>query len=90
MAVGHISPEAAAGGVIGLVEDGDRIVIDVQKRALRLMVDDDVLAERRAKMDASERPWQPVDRQRPVAESLRAYARMATSAATGAVRDPHR
>jgi dihydroxy-acid dehydratase len=90
VAVGHISPEAAAGGVIGLVEDGDRIVIDVQERALRLMVDDDVLAERRAKMDASERPWQPVDRQRPVAESLRAYARMATSAATGAVRDPHR
>ncbi|MCU1608178.1 MAG: ilvD [Pseudonocardiales bacterium] len=90
MAVGHISPEAAAGGVIGLVEDGDRIVIDVQERALRLMVDGDVLAERRAKMDASERPWQPVDRQRPVAKSLRAYARMATSAATGAVRDPHR
>jgi dihydroxy-acid dehydratase len=90
VAVGHISPEAAAGGAIGLVEDGDRIVIDVQERALRLMVDDDVLAERRAKMDASERPWQPVDRQRPVAKSLRAYARMATSAATGAVRDPHR
>ena len=67
VAVGHISPEAAAGGVIGLVEDGDLIVIDVQERALRLMVDDDVLAERRAKMDASERPWQPVDRQRPVA-----------------------
>ena len=60
------------------------------ERALRLLVDDDVLAERRAKMDASERPWQPVDRQRPVAKSLRAYARMATSAATGAVRDPNR
>jgi dihydroxy-acid dehydratase len=83
-------PGSRRGGVIGLVEDGDLIVIDVQERALRLMVDDDVLAERRAKMDASERPWQPVDRQRPVAKSLRAYARMATSAATGAVRDPHR
>jgi dihydroxy-acid dehydratase len=56
VAVGHISPEAAAGGVIGLVENGDRIVIDVRERALRLLVDDDVLAERRAKMDASERP----------------------------------
>jgi dihydroxy-acid dehydratase len=83
-------PGSRRGGVIGLVEDGDLIVIDVQERALRLMVDDDVLAERRAKMDASERPWQPVDRQRPVAKSLRAYARMATSAATGAVRDLHR
>jgi dihydroxy-acid dehydratase len=87
VAVGHVSPEAAAGGVIGLVEDGDRIVIDVRQRLLRLLVDDQVLAERRAKMDASERPWQPVDRQRPVSKSLRAYARMATSAATGAVRD---
>ncbi|MGB8960870.1 MAG: dihydroxy-acid dehydratase, partial [Pseudonocardiaceae bacterium] len=90
VAVGHISPEAAAGGVIGLVEDGDRIVIDVRERALQLLVDDDVLAERRAKMDASEGPWKPVGRQRPVAKSLRAYARMATSAATGAVRDPNR
>ena len=90
VAVGHVSPEAAAGGLIGLVEDGDRIVVDVRERALRLLVDDQVLAERRAKMDASERPWQPVDRQRPVSKSLRAYARMATSAATGAVRDADR
>jgi dihydroxy-acid dehydratase len=86
VAVGHVSPEAAAGGVIGLVETGDRIVIDVQQRMLRLLVDDRVLAERRAKMEAAERPWQPVDRQRLVSKALRAYARMATSAATGAVR----
>jgi dihydroxy-acid dehydratase len=84
--VGHISPEAAAGGTIGLVENGDRIELDVRARSLRLLVDDDVLTERRAKMDASERPWQPVDRQRPVSKALRAYAALATSAHTGAVR----
>jgi len=87
ISVGHISPEAAAGGVIGLVQDGDRILIDVRTRALKLLVDDDVLAERRAKMDASERPWQPVDRQRVVSKALRAYAALATSASTGAVRE---
>jgi len=87
ISVGHISPEAAAGGVIGLVQNGDRIEIDVRSRALKLLVDDDVLAERRAKMDASERPWQPVDRQRVVSKALRAYAALATSASTGAVRE---
>jgi dihydroxy-acid dehydratase len=88
ISVGHISPEAAGGGTIGLVQDGDQILIDVHERKLELLVPDEVLAERRAKMDASERPWQPVDRVRPVTGALRAYARMATSAATGAVRDP--
>ncbi|GAA5109159.1 dihydroxy-acid dehydratase [Haloechinothrix salitolerans] len=88
ISVGHISPEAAAGGAIGLVEDGDQILIDVRERRLSLLVDDDVLAERRAKMEASENPWQPVDRNRPVTKALRAYARLATSADTGAVRDP--
>jgi dihydroxy-acid dehydratase len=87
LSIGHVSPEAAGGGVIGLVEDGDRILIDVHERRLELLVDDAVLAERRAKMDASERPWQPVDRVRPVTSALRAYARMATDASTGAVRD---
>ncbi|HYS34379.1 MAG TPA: dihydroxy-acid dehydratase [Pseudonocardiaceae bacterium] len=90
LAVGHISPEAAEGGLIGLVEEGDQILIDVGQRRLELLVDPAVLAERRAKMDASERPWQPVDRVRPVTAALRAYARMATSAATGAVRDVNR
>jgi dihydroxy-acid dehydratase len=90
LAVGHISPEAAEGGLIGLVEEGDQILIDVGERRLELLVDPAVLAERRAKMDASERPWQAVDRVRPVTAALRAYARMATSAATGAVRDVNR
>lgn len=84
--VGHISPEAASGGIIGLVENGDRIELDVRERSLRLLVEDDVLAERRAKMEASERPWQPVSRERPVSKALRAYAALATSAHTGAVR----
>ena len=79
-------PEAAAGGVIGLIEDGDRVVIDVHERTLHLDVADEVLAERRAKMEASERPWQPRDRERPVSKALRAYAALATSAHTGAVR----
>jgi len=87
ISVGHISPEAAAGGLIGLVENGDRILLDIHERRLELLVDEPVLAERRAKMEASERPWQPKDRQRPVTAALRAYARMATSADTGAVRD---
>ncbi|OXM66651.1 MULTISPECIES: dihydroxy-acid dehydratase [Amycolatopsis] len=88
ISVGHISPEAASGGTIGLVENGDQILIDVHERKLELLVGAEVLAERRAKMEASERPWQPVDRQRPVTAALRAYARMATSADTGAVRNP--
>jgi len=90
LAVGHISPEAAEGGTIALIEDGDQILIDVAERQLELLVDPAVLAERRAKMDASERPWLPKDRVRPVTAALRAYARMATSASTGAVRDVDR
>ncbi len=86
LSVGHMSPEAASGGAIGLVEDGDPILIDVRTRRLEVLVDDDVLAERRAKMEASERPWQPKDRQRPVTTALRAYAKLATSADRGAVR----
>jgi len=90
ISVGHISPEAAAGGLIGLVENGDRILLDIHERRLELLVDPEVLAERRSKMDASERPWQPTDRVRPITAALRAYARMATSADTGAVRDPNK
>ncbi|SIS07376.1 dihydroxy-acid dehydratase [Williamsia sterculiae] len=86
LSVGHISPEAASGGNIGLVENGDPILVDVRTRRLEILVDDDVLAERRAKMEASERPWQPRDRQRTVTTALRAYARLATSADKGAVR----
>jgi dihydroxy-acid dehydratase len=90
ISVGHVSPEAATGGVIGLVQDGDQILIDVRSRTLRLLVDNHELAARRTKMDASERPWQPRDRVRPITAALRAYARLATSSATGAVRDPNR
>jgi len=86
ISVGHISPEAAAGGTIGLVEDGDVIRLDVHTRTLELLVDADVLVERRAKMEASERPWQPKDRKREVSLALKVYASMATSADTGAVR----
>ncbi|MBB4685514.1 dihydroxy-acid dehydratase [Amycolatopsis jiangsuensis] len=90
ISVGHISPEAAAGGLIGLVENGDRVLLDIHQRRLELLVEPEILAERRAKMDLSERPWQPKERQRPITSALRAYARMATSADTGAVRDPNR
>ncbi|QNK80714.1 dihydroxy-acid dehydratase [Nakamurella sp. PAMC28650] len=86
ISVGHISPEAWAGGAIGLIEDGDTIEIDVDNRVLRLDVGDDVLAERRAKMEASERPWEPRSRDRVVSKALQAYASMASSASTGAVR----
>ncbi len=87
ISVGHVSPEAAAGGVIALVQDGDEILLDVDARRIELLVDDDVLAERRAKMEASERPWQPaVERHRNLTSALRAYATLVTSGATGAVR----
>ncbi|MGW4534289.1 dihydroxy-acid dehydratase [Nocardia sp. NPDC004340] len=86
LSIGHMSPEAAGGGSIGLIENGDRIRIDVHTRALELLVPEDVLAERRVKMEASERPWQPVNRERPVTTALRAYAALATSADKGAVR----
>ncbi len=86
LSIGHISPEAASGGTIGLIENGDRIRVDVHTRALELLVSDEVLAERRAKMEARERPWQPVARDRPITTALRAYAALATSADKGAVR----
>jgi len=86
LSIGHISPEAARGGAIGLIENGDRIRISVPSRALELLVSDEVMAERRAKMDARERPWQPVARDRTVTTALRAYAALATSADKGAVR----
>ncbi|MFC0314183.1 dihydroxy-acid dehydratase [Gordonia phosphorivorans] len=86
LVIGHVSPEAAGGGTIGLIEDGDQILIDVETRALKVLVDDQTLADRRAKMEASERPWQPKDRERPVTQALRAYAKLASSADKGAVR----
>jgi dihydroxy-acid dehydratase len=87
LSIGHVSPEASTGGLIGLVEDGDEIQIDAHARTIHLNVPDDVLAARRAAMDAREHPWKPVDRKRPVSAALKAYAALATSASFGAVRD---
>ena len=87
LSIGHVSPEAASGGLIGLVEEGDMIEIDVHARRIHLDVADQVLADRRSKMEASENPWQPVGRDRPVSQALRAYAALALSADKGAVRD---
>ncbi|MBK5940580.1 dihydroxy-acid dehydratase [Halochromatium roseum] len=88
LSIGHCSPEAAQGGTIGLVEEGDIIEIDIPGRSIRVVVDDAVLAERRQAMQArGEQAWKPVDRQRPVSQALRAYAALTTSAAHGAVRD---
>jgi dihydroxy-acid dehydratase len=87
LSIGHVSPEAAEGGLIGLVEEGDRIEIDIPSRSIRLAVPDDVLSQRRAAMEAKgDKAWKPVARQRKVSMALRAYAAMATSAARGAVR----
>ncbi|TXG87140.1 MAG: dihydroxy-acid dehydratase [Rhodocyclaceae bacterium] len=88
LSIGHASPEAASGGAIGLVEEGDTIEIDIPNRRIHLAVSDAVLASRRSAMDAQgEAAWRPVKRERVVSASLRAYAAMATSADTGAVRD---
>jgi dihydroxy-acid dehydratase len=88
LSIGHVSPEAAEGGNIGLVEPGDTIEIDIPGRSIRIAVSDEVLNQRRAAMQAKGRAaWQPVGRERPVSAALRAYAAMTTSAAFGAVRD---
>jgi len=91
LSIGHASPEAAAGGAIGLVEEGDTIEIDIPKRTIHLAVEKSVLATRRAAMEAKgpgeHGAWKPVKRQRAVTPALRAYAAMTTSADTGAVRD---
>ncbi len=87
LSIGHVSPEAAEGGNIGLVEEGDRVRIDIPARRIDLLVDDTELQRRRQAMDASgDRAWKPV-RDRTVSQALRAYALMTTSAATGAARD---
>jgi dihydroxy-acid dehydratase len=86
LSIGHVSPEAAEGGAIGLVETGDLIEISIPQRTINLAVSDDVLAERRAAMEA--KGWQPAKpRDRRVSPALEAYAAMTTSAARGAIRD---
>ena len=87
LSIGHASPEAAEGGIIGLVEEGDTIRIDIPNRSIDVLVSDDILAERRAEMlKKGKLAFKPV-RERWVSPTLKAYAAMATSAATGAVRD---
>jgi dihydroxy-acid dehydratase len=87
LSIGHISPEAAEGGLIGLVEEGDRIKIDIPSRSLSLLVDDAVLARRREAMLARKaEAWKPAKRSRKVSMALKAYAALTTSAARGAVR----
>ena len=88
LSIGHVSPEAAEGGPIGLVEEGDIIDIDIPGRRIDVRLDEAALAERRAAMEArGSQAWRPVDRDRPVSAALRAYAAMTTSASRGAVRD---
>ncbi|WP_034997151.1 dihydroxy-acid dehydratase [Beijerinckia mobilis] len=88
LSIGHVSPEAAEGGMIALVEDGDRIEIDIKARSLVLAVPDAELARRRAAMEAlGAAGFKPRARERHVSTALRAYAAFTTSAARGAVRD---
>ncbi len=88
LSIGHVSPEAAEGGVIGLAEEGDLIEIDIPKRSIRLAVSDAELERRRQAMQArGAKAWKPASRQRKVSQALRAYAALTTSASKGAVRN---
>jgi dihydroxy-acid dehydratase len=88
LSIGHVSPEAAEGGLIGLVQEGDRIEIDIPHRSINLVVHKDEIERRRTLMEAKGgHAWKPLNRDRAVSPALRAYAAMTTSAAFGAVRD---
>jgi len=88
LSIGHVSPEAAEGGAIALIEEGDLIRIDIPHRSINLLVSDEELAARRRRMEAKgSDAYKPRNRQRPVSAALRAYAALTTSAARGAVRD---
>ncbi|WP_323000767.1 dihydroxy-acid dehydratase [Denitromonas sp.] len=88
LSIGHASPEAACGGAIGLIEEGDTVDIDIPNRRINLAIDDATLAARRKAMEAKGvDAWKPVGRQRAVSAALQAYAALTTSADTGAVRD---
>ena len=88
LSIGHASPEAAEGGNIGLVEEGDTIIIDIPNRIIKVDLSDEVLAKRRETMEAKgDSAWQPVNREREVSLALQAYAALTTSASKGAVRD---
>jgi dihydroxy-acid dehydratase len=88
LSIGHASPEAAAGGAIALIEEGDTIEIDIPGRTINLAIDDATLAQRREAMETKGKDaWHPGHRERKVSAALQAYAAMTTSADTGAVRD---
>jgi len=88
LSIGHASPEAAEGGAIGLIEEGDTIIIDIPARRIQLDVSDEVLRQRRAVMEAKgPDAWKPVSRERVVSKALQAYAALTTSADRGGVRD---
>lgn len=85
LSIGHVSPEAAAGGLIGVVKDGDTIEIDIPNRTIELLVPESELAQRRSEQDM--RGWKPINRQREVSFALKVFGHFATSADKGAVRD---
>lgn len=88
LSIGHVSPEAAEGGPIGLVEEGDTVEIDIPHRTIAIAVDAAAMEKRRTAMnDRGDKSWKPVSRDRPVSPALKAYAAMTTSASEGAVRD---
>ncbi|MCM8920912.1 MAG: dihydroxy-acid dehydratase [Candidatus Thiodiazotropha sp.] len=88
LSIGHCSPEAAEGGNIGLVKEGDLIEIDIPARSIQVVIDQETLLQRRSEMSArGDQAWQPVARERVVSQALKAYAALTTSAAHGAVRD---
>ena len=88
LSIGHVSPEAASGGNIAIIEDGDLIEIDIPNRGIQLKLSDQEIAARREAQEArGDKAWTPKDRQREVSFALRAYASLATSADKGAVRD---
>lgn len=88
LSIGHVSPEAAEGGAIGLIEEGDLIEIDIPNRKINVVLDDEVLTQRRDAMaNKGTAAWQPASRTRLVSNALKAYAAMTTSASRGAVRD---
>jgi len=88
LSIGHVSPEAAEGGAIGLVEEGDLIEINIPDRTINAVLSDEALESRRQAMEAKGGDaWRPANRQRQVSAALKAYAAMATSASRGAVRD---
>jgi dihydroxy-acid dehydratase len=88
LSIGHCSPEAAEGGAIGLVQEGDTIEIDIPARSINVAVSANELEQRRKDMDAKgSDAWKPLGRERQVSKALQAYAALTTSAARGAVRD---